>query len=106
MTEENPGRKRSHFFSGFLFAKLFVGRFTDKCNFKKFKRWSTNVPGKDMFLLDKVFFLNNVYKSHWTFAVIFVGEKSTQYYVSMDSDFHAYTTGPMRYLKGGWAEKK
>ena len=34
------------------------------------KRWSTNVPDKYMFELNKVFFIKNVDKSHWTCAVI------------------------------------
>ena len=43
-------------------------------------RWSTNVPGKDMFALENVFVMKNVDKSHWTCAVIFIKYKMIQYY--------------------------
>jgi len=85
---------------------LFVDGCTDKYNYNKVKKWSTNVPGKDIFALDKVFFRHNVDGSHWTCAVIFMEEKRIQYYDSMGSDGHAYTTGLMRYLKDEWAAKK
>ena len=39
---------------------------------KEAKRWSTNVPGKDMFARDKFFFMKNVDESHWICAVIFM----------------------------------
>ena len=54
---------------------LFVDGCTDKYNYNKVKKWSTNVPGKDIFALDKVFFRHNVDGSHWTCAVIFMEEK-------------------------------
>ena len=70
MAEANPGRKRSHFFSSF-----FDGC-TDKYNYNEVKRWSVNVPGKDICALDKVFFMHNVDGSNWrTCAVIFIEEK-------------------------------
>ena len=59
-----------------------------------------------MFALDKVFFMHNVDKSHWTCAVIFMEEKRMQYYDSMGSDFHAYTTVLMIYSKDEWSAKK
>ena len=65
-----------------------------------------NVPVKDMFALDKVFFMYNVYGSHWTCAVIFIEEKRIHYYDSMSSDGHAYTTGLMIHLKDEWSAKK
>ena len=36
------------------------------------KIWSKNIPGKDMFSLGKVLFMNNVDESHWTCAVNFM----------------------------------
>ena len=44
------------------------------------KIWSKNVPSKDMFALDKFFFMHNVDESHWTCAVIFMEENRIQYY--------------------------
>jgi hypothetical protein len=106
LTDGNLGRKRSHFFSSFFFSKLFVDGCTDKYKYNEVKKWSTNVPGKDIFALDKVFFMHNVDVSHWTCAVIFMEEKRIQYYDSMGSDGHAYTTGLMIYLKDEWFEKR
>ena len=59
-----------------------------------------------MFALDKVLFMKNVDDSHWTCAVIFVGEKRIHYYDSMGSDVNSYTTGLTRYLKDEWATRK
>jgi sentrin-specific protease 1 len=75
-------------------------------NYNKVKKWSKNVPDKDIFALDKVFFMHNVDGNHWTCAIIFMEEKRIQYYDSMGSDGYAYTTGLMRYLKDEWAAKK
>ena len=106
LTEANPGRKRSHYFSSFFFTKLFDEGCTDEYSYKNVKRWSKKVPGKDIFALDKVFFTCNVSKSHWTCAVIFMEEKRIQFYDSMSGDGYGYTTGLMRYLKDEWAAKK
>ena len=59
-----------------------------------------------MFSIDRVLFVHNVYDSHWKCAVILMGEKIIQYYDSMVSYVHAYTTGIIRYLKDEWAVKK
>ena len=34
------------------------------------KIWSTNVPGKDIFALGKVFFVHSVDESNWTCVII------------------------------------
>ena len=81
---------------------MFVDGCTDKYKYNEVKKWSTNVPGKDIFALDKVFFMHNVDVSHWTCAVIFTEEKRIQYYDSMGNDGHAL----MIYLKDEWFEKK
>ena len=55
-----------------------------------------NVPGKEMFSLDKVFFMHNVEESHCTCEVIFMQERNIQYYNSMGNDGHTYKTGLKR----------
>ena len=103
LTDGNPVRKRSHFFSSFFLSNLFA----NGCyNYNEVKKWSKNVPGKDIFALDKVFFMHNVDGIHWTCAVIFMEEKRIQYYNSMGSDGYAYTNDLMRYLTDEWAAKK
>ena len=88
LTDGNPVRKRSHFFSSLFLSNLFA----NGCyNYNEVKKWSKNVPGKDIFALDKVFFMHNVDGIHWTCAVIFMEEKRIQYYDSMGSDGYAYT---------------
>ena len=44
----------------------------------EFNKFSTNVPGKDMSALEKVFFVHNVDESHCTCAVIFMEDKRIQ----------------------------
>ena len=58
-----------------------------------------------MFSLEKVLFMYNVDERHCICAVIFIPERSIQYYDSMGSNGHAYTTGLMRYMKDDWSMK-
>ena len=41
----------------------------------KVNRWSTDVPGKDIFALEKCLFMKNVDGSNWNCAVICMEDK-------------------------------
>mmetsp|Transcript_368 Transcript_368/g.614 ORF Transcript_368/g.614 Transcript_368/m.614 type:complete len:572 (-) Transcript_368:78-1793(-) len=106
LSSANTQRRRSHFFMSFFLTKLFDEGCTNKYTYNNVKRWSKNVPGKDIFELDKVFIPCNMNMMHWTCVVIYIQKKRIQFYDSMGGDGYHYTDGLMRYLKDEWASKK
>jgi len=106
LSAANPGRKRSHFFKSFFFTKLLDEGASNDYKYANVKRWSKNVPGKDIFALDKIFVACNVNRTHWTCAVIFMQKKTIQFFDSMGGEGQGYTHGLMRYLKDEWSAKK
>ena len=90
LCQEDPTRKRSHFFKSFFMTKLINDGHNDPAiagtyEYKNVKRWSKKVPGKDIFQLDKIIFPINVGEVHWVCAVAFMQEKRIQYYDSFVS---------------------
>lgn len=72
----NKGNKRSHFFTSHFMDKLLDVKHKDihkqnKHNCSNVKNWSSNVPGNNMFQLDKIFSPVNVRGNHWTPIVAF-----------------------------------
>ena len=65
----------SYFFSIFLYSNFFVDGCTDKYNYNKVKRWSTDIPSKDMFAIENFVFMHNIDESHWNCEVIFMEDK-------------------------------
>jgi hypothetical protein len=87
MCVREPGRRRSHFFNTFFFQAMFDEKNTDpklkgRYNYENVKRWSKNVPGKDIFNLKYIVCPINLDNLHWTSAVIFMEKKRIQYYDS------------------------
>jgi len=70
------------------------------------KRWSKQVPGKDIFNLNKVFFPINVARMHWVCAVAFIQEKKIQFYDSFGSPGTEYLDHIFRYLQEEHQDKK
>lgn len=107
---EQPGRARSHFFKSFFMTKLRnEGDETGKhgvYEYRNVKRWSKNVPGKDIFKLDKIIFPINQNNMHWTSAVVFMKQKRIQFYDSMGGDGMLYLKDIFQYLKDEHREKK
>ena len=67
---------------GSIFSSHFIFKMHKKTNcfyFKIVAKWSNNVPGGDIFSLDKVFSPCYTGDIHWTCAVIFMNEKVVQY---------------------------
>ena len=57
-------------------------------NYEKVRRWSSNVPGKDIFNLKYIICPVNEGNIHWTLAVIFMEEKRIQWYNSTGGTDH------------------
>ena len=100
------GQKRSHFFMSFIFTKLFDKEATNQYRYQNVECWSENVPGKDIFVLNKLFFGCNVNGAHWTCAVVFMQNKKIQYFDSMSGSGTNYVQGLFQYLQDEWKAKK
>jgi sentrin-specific protease 1 len=98
-------RRRCHFFKSFFITKLLDEGMTNRYTYSNVMRWSKNVPGEDIFGLDKVFIPVNVSNVHWTCAVIFVQEKRIQYFDSMGGDGTYYLKALLEYVKDEWKSK-
>ena len=96
-------RKRSHFFKSFFITKLLD---EEGYCYANVKRWSKRVPGKDIFLLDKIICPVNINNFHWTCAVIFVKEKRIQYYDSMCETGQKTLEGLLQYMVDEYKDKK
>ncbi|KAL7539154.1 hypothetical protein ACHAXR_009074, partial [Thalassiosira sp. AJA248-18] len=99
-----PGRKRSHFFSSFFIQKMFDEKNNNKklngqYNYNNVKAWSTKVPGEDIFNLKYLVCPINRDNQHWTSAVIFMEEKRIQYYDSLGCTDWTKLNGLLQYLK-------
>jgi sentrin-specific protease 1 len=107
---QQTGRARSHFFKSFFMTKLRnEGDQTGKhgvYEYRNVKRWSKNVPGKDIFKLEKIFFPINQNNMHWTLAVAFMKQKRIQFYDSMGGDGMVYLKDIFQYLQDEHREKK
>ena len=61
--------------------------------YQSVRRWSKNIPGKNIFALDRIFFPINRGCMYWMCAVIFMQKKKMdQFFDSMGSDGKRYTT--------------
>jgi len=107
LSQENPGgRKRSHFFKSFFMTKLLDDGSSGNYKYANVKRWSKNVPGKDIFALSKIFFPVNIMNQHWTCAAIFMEDKRIQFFDSMHGTGIRYLKGLFQYLKDEHQAKK
>ena len=71
------GCRRSHFFKSYFMTKFF------DYGFSGVKRWSRNVPGRDIFALDKIIFPLNVGGLHWNCIVAFMQDNVIEYHDSL-----------------------
>jgi sentrin-specific protease 1 len=101
----SSSKKRCHFFKSFFITRLLDEGVTNRYSYGNVKRWSKNVPGKDIFGLDKVFIPVNMSNVHWTCVVIFVQERKIQFFDSMAGDGMYYMKALLQYLKDEWASK-
>jgi len=87
------GKCRSHFFKSFFWDKYF-----DE-GYKGVKTWSRRVPGKDIFLLDKVIVLVNKNRLHWACVVALMQHHTILYHDSLNGCGEKYSNGFLSYLQ-------
>jgi Ulp1 protease family, C-terminal catalytic domain len=107
----DPSRKRSHFFKSFFITKLLNEGNANPAidgtyEYRNVKRWSKNVPGKDIFALDKVVLPINMGGMHWICAAIFMKEKRIEIFDSMGAPGTRYLKALFRYLNDEHQDKK
>ena len=111
---KQSGRKRSHFFNSFFLQNLFDEKSNDvskrgKYNYDNARRWSSNVPGNDVFQLKYIVCPYNLDNYHWAAAVIFMEDKRIQWYDSKmgltKSTEKNKLNGLMQYLKDEYRGK-
>ena len=69
------------------------------------KHWSKKVPGKDIFNLNKLFFIiNDDY--HWTCAVVLMEKRTIMFYDSKGSRGAKYLFALSHYLADEYLDKK
>jgi len=110
MCAKNGTKKRSHFFkSNFMSQLLNVGHsnpsMAGKYEYRNVKRWSKNVPGKDIFDLDKICFPIHTL-GHWVCAVAYMQERRIHFYDSFGSGGMDYLKNIMQYIKDEHKDKK
>jgi len=92
----DPHRKRSHFFKSFFMTSLLEGRY----NYDNVRNWHRQVPGGDIFALDKIFFpINTDGGTHWVCAVVDMRRKRIQMYDSMGDHGKYFLECIFRYLQ-------
>ncbi len=109
LCSKSPGRKRCHFFKSFFVTKLLNeghASLDGQYDYRNVKRWSKQVPGKDIFQLDKVFFPINQGQMHWLCACAFITEKRIEVYDSMGSSGQKYLNCIFQYLQDDYKDKK
>jgi sentrin-specific protease 1 len=105
-----PGRRQSHFFNSFFVQTMFDEKNRNRnrrgrYNYENVKKWSRQVPGKDIFNLKYIFCPINHDNTHWTVAVIFMEDKRIQYYDSLGGTDWAKLKGLLQYVKDEYMAK-
>jgi sentrin-specific protease 1 len=97
-------KRRSCFFHSFFLTRLLDEWNNDpdlagKYDYHNVRAWSGDVPGKDLFQLDKIFYPINVGDMHWVCAVVFMQKKKIQMFDSMHSSGLGLISHVFNYLK-------
>lgn len=108
---QDVNRKRCHFFKSFFITKLtneghFDPQVRGTYEYRNVRRWTSSVPGRDLFQLEKVFFPINVGGNHWVCAVAYIQERKIQFYDSLGSSGARYLQHIWRYLQDEHMDKK
>ena len=111
LCKQDPSRGRCHFFKSFFITKLLnEGHANPKVegtyDYKNVKRWSKNVPGKDVFKLNKIVFPINQGNAHWISVVAFIREKRIQVFDSLGGSGEMYLDAIFKYLQDEHQDKK
>ena len=97
-------------FNSFFFQAMFDEKNTDpvkmgRYNYEKVRRWSSKVPGNDIFNLTYIICPVNLDNVHWTVAVIFMETKRIQWYDSEGGTDKKKLHGLLQYLKDEFKER-
>ena len=102
-------RHRTYFGKSFFITKILNEYHPDKdgqYEYKNVASWSKNVPGEDIFNLDKIILPINIGNMHWIVAVIFMRKKRIEIFDSFGSDGIRYLHTLFRHIQDEHQDKK
>ena len=102
MDNSAPVWRRSHFFKSFFITSLLQHGNPDATGqycYRNVRRWGQQVPGGNIFEMDKLFFPINVGRDHWILVVVYMQERRIQCYDSMGSPGTEYVQAIFTYLQ-------
>lgn len=94
-----PSRKRSFFFDTHFMDTLMK---SGKYDYNEIKTWYKKAPEDSLFQLKYIFFPINKDNKHWILIVVFVEERTIQYYDSLGKTDKSMLSIILRYLKDEW----
>jgi sentrin-specific protease 1 len=102
-----PMRNRNHFFTSFFYKGIHFNE-AEQYEYNRIKKWTKDVPGKDIFKLHKIFFPINIGEMHWVCVVVQMKEREILMYDSLGGDRNRkkYLETIFRYLKDEHMDKK
>eukprot|EP00605_Chrysophyceae_sp_TOSAG23-4_P000671 GSChrysophyteH1.ASY1.ANO1.753.1 assembled CDS len=103
MNANNVMRKASHFFSSLFLNRLLNIGGSGKYEYNGVKRWTKKI---DIFDMKRVFIPINIQNSHWTLLVVFIEERTIQFFDSMNGAGTHYLETIRRWLVDELQAKK
>ena len=107
---EQPNRRRSHCYNSYFIQNLFDTKASNeklrwKYNYNNVRRWSQNVPGRDIFNLEYILCPINTDNEHWSCAVISIQGKKIQYNDSLGRTDKNILGGLLQYVADEYLRK-
>lgn len=90
---------RYYYFKSHFVSRLLDEGKTDAYNYDNVKNWSKRMPGRNIFLFEKVFIAIHLkLQNHWALALIMIEEKRIHYLDPMGLDGTRYVNAIIQYL--------
>ena len=104
LSQLTPGRRLSHCFSSFFMTKLLNMRHESEdlrntFDYANVRRWSSQIPGQDIFGLHHLIAPINVDSSHWTCVAVNFLTRTISYHNSMSDPGDECIQAMFRYLQ-------
>jgi hypothetical protein len=94
----NINQAQNHHFSSFFVTQILDEKCSNQYSFDNVRRWSTNVPGGDVFAFNKLFFPVNIGCVHLSLVVAQMESKKIEYYDSLGGVGFKYVDAVYQYL--------
>jgi hypothetical protein len=95
----------NHHFNSFFITLLLDEKCSNKYSYDNVRRWSTKVPGGDVFSFNMLFFPVNIGRAHWSLVVAHLMSKKIEYYDSLGYEGSKYVDAVYQYLVDEFRER-